>query len=283
MNEYLILESETFRKKLCTDQNTRILNEVGKLEHFTKNGWTTTEYIAKFYSVPVPTIKSIVLRNKNELIMDGYKILQKKDLKTSLLKLQKTFGIDIDKKLKPVHSKMRSIALFSRRAVLRIGMLLRDSEVAKSIRSYLLNTEHQTKNHKDDRQILGQVAYQLTQQATQLAQNAEQLICQANLVTAAVNEIQRTKEIVRKIDKRVELQEQRLKVLEKSLKPKKKISQKKISPEQVLLLKIELKKKKKSAVSIWSKFNKKFGITRYINLPASSFEEALRWMKRYKA
>ena len=280
MNECLLLESETFRKKLCTEQNTNVLNEVGKLESFTENGWTTTEYIAKFYDVAVPTIKSVVLRNKNEVIMDGYKILQKKDLKAP--KFRKTFGVDIEKKIKPLHSKTRSIALFSRRAVLRIGMLLRDSEVAKKVRSYLLNSENQNLNNEQHHhKLLGQMAYQLTQQASQLARNAEQLICQANLVTAAVNEIERTKEMVKKIDERVDLQEQRLQALEDSLRPKN-IKQQKISEEQILLLKIELKKKKKHAVSIWSKFNKHFGIKRYTNLPANSFESALKWMKSYK-
>ncbi|BBM83658.1 hypothetical protein [Candidatus Uabimicrobium amorphum] len=279
MNEYLLLESETFRKKLCTDQNTCVLNEVGKLESFTENGWTTTEYIAKFYDVAVPTVKSVVLRNKNEVIMDGYKIIQKKDLRAP--KFRKMFGTDIEKKIKPLHSKTRSIALFSRRAVLRIGMLLRDSEVAKKVRSYLLNSENRTLNNEQQhRRLLGQMAHQLTQQASQLAKNAEQLICQANLVTAAVNEIERTKEMVKRIDERVELQEQRLQALENSLRPNNK--QQKISEEQVLLLKIELKKKKKHAVSVWSKFNKHFGLKSYANLPASSFDVALKWMKNYK-
>lgn len=38
----------------------------------------------------------------------------------------------------------KGILLFTRRAILRVGMLLRDSEVAKEVRTYLLNVEHDT-------------------------------------------------------------------------------------------------------------------------------------------
>lgn len=37
--------------------------------------------------------------------------------------------------------KARSLAIFSRRAVLNVGMLLRDSQVARALRTYLLNVE----------------------------------------------------------------------------------------------------------------------------------------------
>ncbi|HHB2937638.1 MULTISPECIES: hypothetical protein [Bacillus cereus group] len=38
----------------------------------------------------------------------------------------------------------RNVALFPKRAILRIGMLLRDSEVAKEVRTQLLNIEENT-------------------------------------------------------------------------------------------------------------------------------------------
>jgi len=43
-----------------------------------------------------------------------------------------------------ISNKTRGILLFPRRAILRVGMLLRDSEVAKQVRTYLLDAEHVT-------------------------------------------------------------------------------------------------------------------------------------------
>lgn len=283
MDEYLLLESETLRKKFCTEENTDILYKIGTLKSFSQKGWTTTEYISKFYNVPIPTIKSIVARHKTEIIIDGYKILQKKDLMNpnSLKEIKKIWGSNIKKELKTItsHVKVRSVALFSRRATLRIGMLLRDSLVAKNIRTYLLNAEKNNIQPQKQDQVLSKMARQLTQHASQLVQNAEQLICQANLVTATISEIERTKELVKKIDNRVLSQEERICILENKICDRDGIT---ITEYHVSILKEELKKKKNNAVSIWRKFNKHFGIKKYRNLPQSSFNDGLKWLKKLK-
>ena len=46
------------------------------------------------------------------------------------------------KQLSGIRSRTRSLALFSRRAVLNVAMLLRDSEVARQVRVYLLDVEY---------------------------------------------------------------------------------------------------------------------------------------------
>jgi restriction system protein len=40
-----------------------------------------------------------------------------------------------------IRSRARSLALFDRRTLLNVAMLLRDSEVARQVRRYLLDTE----------------------------------------------------------------------------------------------------------------------------------------------
>jgi hypothetical protein len=47
----------------------------------------------------------------------------------------------------------RGVALFTRRAILRVGMLLRDSEIAKEVRTQLLNIEEKTTQEQKDEEI----------------------------------------------------------------------------------------------------------------------------------
>ncbi|MET3505624.1 hypothetical protein [Halalkalibacter oceani] len=94
-----------------------------------------TEMVAEFYGVSKSTIESVVEDNRNEVIEDGYNVLKGAELK--IFKGNTLQGCNLNNKLKYA----RQIALFPRRAILRVGMLLRDSEVAKQVRTYLLNVE----------------------------------------------------------------------------------------------------------------------------------------------
>jgi len=129
VDEIILVESSTMRKQYCNENNTLILDKVGQLVTLPESGWATTENVAKFYEVPTNTIKDLASRNKVELITDGYKVISINDFREA--------------DSPSLKSKARSIAIFPRRAVLRIGMLLRDSSVAKLVRNYLLNTEAQ--------------------------------------------------------------------------------------------------------------------------------------------
>ncbi|MFF3397039.1 hypothetical protein ACFYW6_00740 [Streptomyces sp. NPDC002659] len=46
------------------------------------------------------------------------------------------------KEVSGIQSRSRALALYSRRAVLNVAMLLRDSEVARQVRTYLLDMEY---------------------------------------------------------------------------------------------------------------------------------------------
>jgi len=80
------------------------------------------------------------MRHKEELEEDGIFVAKKDKLKEIKGLLQKVGNLDNSIKY------AGSLTIFPRRAVLRVGMLLRDSEVAKTVRSYLLNIEETVDN-----------------------------------------------------------------------------------------------------------------------------------------
>jgi hypothetical protein len=70
-----------------------------------------------------------VVDHRTELEASGYQVLTGSELSSF-------------KELSGIQSRTRSLALFSRRAVLNVAMLLRDSEVARQVRTYLLDMEY---------------------------------------------------------------------------------------------------------------------------------------------
>lgn len=104
----------------------------------------TVKQVAEYYQVGEKAIKTIYDRHKDELESDGVYIkkyneflsLQNESLKTMAGKTDIYF---FDGTILTVPN--RGLRVFPKRAILRIGMLLRDSEVAKEVRTQLLNIE----------------------------------------------------------------------------------------------------------------------------------------------
>jgi hypothetical protein len=90
----------------------------------------TTEMVAAYFEVGVKTIESLAFDNREELAANEHRVISGDEL-TSF------------KKVCGIRSRARSLALFTRRTVLNVGMLLRDSEVARTVRTYLLNAERE--------------------------------------------------------------------------------------------------------------------------------------------
>lgn len=90
----------------------------------------TTAQVAEFYGVPEEAVRQTAKRHRDELESDGLKVLRGKALKE----------VSDIVSLSP---NTPNITLWTPRAALRLGMLLRDSVVAKAIRTALLSTVHQ--------------------------------------------------------------------------------------------------------------------------------------------
>ncbi|ART69078.1 hypothetical protein BTO20_11215 [Mycobacterium dioxanotrophicus] len=92
----------------------------------------TTELVARFYGVGLEAIKSLVKDNREELAANGFRVITGDELRSL-------------KNLSGSTSRAASMALFSHRAVLNVGMLLRDSEVAQELRAHLLDVHREAK------------------------------------------------------------------------------------------------------------------------------------------
>lgn len=137
IREFELIEGSRHIRDKYINQ-TEVLDRVKTLSLLPDNETATTEMVAEYYNVPKSTIDSLVEDHRDELVEDGYQVLTAQSLK--LFKGSTLKGSNLYNKLKYA----RQIAIFPRRAILRVGMLLRDSEVAKAIRTYLLNIEENT-------------------------------------------------------------------------------------------------------------------------------------------
>ncbi|MEK7485003.1 MAG: hypothetical protein AABZ60_11810 [Planctomycetota bacterium] len=319
MNDLVLLESSTLRNKLCREENLAILEQIGQLPTLLRTQFSTAKFIANFYQVPEQTIRNIVFNHKDELSLDGYQILKKTEFQQVFQEmLKKSDEPNILGKLNEQEFKKflkenfdfpnRGLGLFPKRAVLRIGMLLKESEIGKQIRNYLLTVEEQftqsfptsTQNYSasplvQQAGMLVEHANQLSTHAEQINKHANQLVAQARLVSAIAEEVYQNREHMKNLESEFKQHEKRVLFLERQvlIEHKKKnpllIAQniyeisnqpETISSEQIKILKQKVNEKGKS-LTVWAKFKLHFEISRYIFLPRNRFQEALDWLSSY--
>lgn len=132
LSELVLVESKSARdgrlSRMTNDAANSALNKAKAIIFAScqGNGLATTAQMAEFYEVSVDAIESAYRRDKEELASDGAKVLRGKALKDVSAFLTET-------------SKAPSLTVYPPRAALRLGMLLRDSGVAKQVRNVLLD------------------------------------------------------------------------------------------------------------------------------------------------
>ena len=139
-----------------------IQQHIGTTGLFFRNEFCfTTKMVAQFYEVDIRTIKRLVEKHELEVKNNGYTVLKGEKLKEFkalfgylLAELEETEQRDIDVPLlkqdakKQSVSKIKSLAIFNFRAFLNIGMLLVESEMAKALRSRMLDIVIDSLNQK---------------------------------------------------------------------------------------------------------------------------------------
>ena len=116
-------ESKSARENQLTqideEQATEVLNKIKAL-YFAlwKGGNTTvTEQVAQFYEVPEANLRNLLKSHREEFVSDGLKAIRGKDLRDA-------------RNLWLLPSKTSQVTVWTPRAVLRAGMLMRDSIVS---------------------------------------------------------------------------------------------------------------------------------------------------------
>ncbi|TDU05306.1 hypothetical protein EDD99_3814 [Streptomyces sp. 846.5] len=124
--EVALLESRALRESVADRTDT--LDRVKVLVLLPDDMHVTTKMVADYFEVGVETIQSLIKDHRSELTANGYRVIAGQELMSF-------------KDISRVHVRTGSLALFPRRAVLNVAMLLRDSAVARRVRTYLLDTE----------------------------------------------------------------------------------------------------------------------------------------------
>jgi hypothetical protein len=131
-NEMVLIESKTMRDNHVYRDD--VLEKVKIVPSLPNTIEITTEMAANYYEVSPETIRTIIKRNREEFNeYEEMRVLKGRAL-NDFCKVH-------DELHKFISVKSRSVTMLNRRGLLRLGMLLTESEVAKSIRNYLLNVE----------------------------------------------------------------------------------------------------------------------------------------------
>ena len=133
--------NEQQRKELM--DKVDVLDKVGNLLLLGNSGFATTQQVADYYEVDVDAIRSIIRRHKEELESNGYRLFTGKEIKDIFIKVNQTIisyhgGFEVSGQ----KFANRSNGLFTKRAILNVGMLLTQSEIARELRSRLLDIVH---------------------------------------------------------------------------------------------------------------------------------------------
>lgn len=138
-------------------ERIEVLDKVKQLFLIPELECMTVKQVADYYEIPLSTVNDQYQSNKLEFDEDGVISKTPKDFKTL------NYGETVIKNMAQQNGKLvitlnddtelvipnRGIKCFPQRAILRMGMLLRDSEIAKEVRTQLLNTfEHSTEEQR---------------------------------------------------------------------------------------------------------------------------------------
>ena len=138
-------------------ERIEVLDKVKQLFLVPELECMTVTQIAEYFNVDIDTIKKQYQRNQDEFDSDGVcvkSVSEFRSLNGTQCPIQKmeqrrgNLAITFDNGSEIIVSN-RGIKCFPKRAILRMGMLLRDSEIAKEVRTQLLNTfEHSTEEQR---------------------------------------------------------------------------------------------------------------------------------------
>ena len=147
MNETQFIDDRTLRDNAVG--HYEVLEKVKKLLLIPELEVMITEQVADYYEVDYDAVKKVYQRNTDELESDGMHI---EKMETFLKGQNVSFQKERNKAILTYDNGItfsvtnRGLKVFPRRAILRVGMLLRDSVIAKEVRTQLLNIEEKSSN-----------------------------------------------------------------------------------------------------------------------------------------
>lgn len=127
-NELVLTESRTMRAQTAT--RVGVLDKVKALALLPDGVHADIAVVASYYEVDFDAIESVIRRNRDELTENGMRVLRGEDYRAF-----------VSVNLTDANPKARSLTVLTRRAILNVGQLLTESDVARQVRTYLLEVE----------------------------------------------------------------------------------------------------------------------------------------------
>ncbi|MDK0520865.1 hypothetical protein [Streptomyces sp. ML-6] len=134
--EVALLESRALR----VEQMGRVdvLDKVKSLVMLPDGIHVRTEDVARYFEVSTEVVKKVTQRHRGEVSENGLKLLRGDELQKfhrDMLSLWNGEGAE------SYPQAATQLTLYTRRTVLNVAMLLRDSDIARCVRTYLLDAE----------------------------------------------------------------------------------------------------------------------------------------------
>lgn len=135
-----LIENKELREELIS--KVEVLEKVKDLFLLPNTELMTTKMVAEYFEVEFKTVEKLVQRNREELTENGFMHMKYFEIKDAV-------NSDIMSELK---ISRQGSNIFTKRAVLNVAMLLRDSDVAKRVRTSLLDQQEVT---SDEQKVKG--------------------------------------------------------------------------------------------------------------------------------
>lgn len=136
--EVALLESRTLRGEQMG--RVDVLDKVKSLVMLPDGIHVRTEGVARYFEVSTEVVKKVTQRHRTEVEENGLTLLRGAELRVfhrDMLSLWKGEGWE------GYPQAVTQLTLYTRRTVLNIAMLLRDSDIARCVRTYLLDAEEE--------------------------------------------------------------------------------------------------------------------------------------------
>lgn len=149
-----IVDSKELREQYIG--RVEVLDKVKAIMLIPQMEMMTTRQVAEYYEVPIETVKAITRQHKDELGSDGMIMVKLRDFGEKLSRVLHTFQTGRGTTTIELNNGVTllipngGIYCFPKRAILRFGMLLRDSEIAKEVRTQLLNVVEKVEETKPE-------------------------------------------------------------------------------------------------------------------------------------
>ncbi|MFF1645091.1 hypothetical protein [Streptomyces sp. NPDC058240] len=134
--EVALLESRALRVEQM--ERVDVLDKVKSLVMLPDGIHLRTEDVARYFEVSTTAVRRLTDRHQNELMENGMQVLRGADLRSFHSDMMSLWAGEVPESYPQAATRLR---VYTRRTVLNVAMLLRDSDIARCVRTYLLDAE----------------------------------------------------------------------------------------------------------------------------------------------